>query len=157
MLTCKFIRITLLLPVLVAAVGCDRVQNEMYKSAIQKAIHESSLTGSAPTDEHVKALKSIDLSECPEDFRTAYIQYIHAWEEEAAVNNARARLSSQDGDAMAAGVLSTLFGSSTTPWSDHLRAEQELLSYQKRADTDLSVSAEGLNDGARKYGLTVVN
>ena len=58
---------------LIAATGCERLQNQMYKDAIQKALHESSLTGTEPTDEHVKALKSIDLADCPLEFRTVFI------------------------------------------------------------------------------------
>ena len=142
---------------LLATTGCERMQNEMYKSAIQKALHESSLTGSAPTDEHVKALKSVDLSECPQDFREVYSTYIHAWEEEAAVNDARIKLDSQEGDAAAAGLLSTLFGSSETPWSDHLRAQQQLEEYKKRADADTSARASDVNDAARKYGLNITD
>ena len=73
------------------------------------------------------------------------------------MHNAEARLRSQDGDAMGAGFLSTLFGSSTTPWSDHLRAEQDLKSYEVRADKDVSLSAQAVNDEARKYGMIIAN
>jgi hypothetical protein len=52
------------LPIL-AAVGCTDFQNAIYKSAIEKALHEDVLTGREPTYGHNAAMRKVDLGRCP--------------------------------------------------------------------------------------------
>ena len=136
-----------------AALGCNSLQDAIYKDAIEKALRENALTGSAATDEHVRAMRSVDLTNCPPDFREAYTRYIRAWEETAAVHNAKAKLDGEEDAAAVAGVLTTMFGSNDTPWSDHVRAERELRRLEVATSTDLSASSRQVDDIAVKYGV----
>lgn len=141
--------------VLAACAGCDELQQAADKAAIQKALHESSLTGTAPSDEHVQALKTVDLSACPQAFRAAFVQYIHAWEEEAAVNDAQVKLSNEEGPAAAAGLISTIFEMNETPWADHQNAVARLRHLKEVADGDVTASAKAVDDQARMFGLNI--
>ena len=137
--------------------GCGQMQTEIDKAAIQGVLHETGLTGTARSDEHVTALKTIDISHCPQDFRDGYVRFIHAWEEEAAVQKAKARIDAEQEPAALAGVLATMFNSAETPWGDHLSAETQLADYQKQADTDLDGAAQALNDLARRHGVNITS
>ena len=126
-----------------------------FKTAIEKALHEDSLTGAEPTTGHANAMRSVDLQECPPDFRVAYMKHIHAWDEKAAVHNAKVQVDAQEEDAAAAGALATLFDSSETPWNDHLQAEQELQKYENVASADVRSTFEEVEEVASKYGAKV--
>jgi hypothetical protein len=138
-----------------ATVGCQSIQNAMYKSAIEKALQQDSLTGTDPTMEHAANMRKIDLSDCPPEFRVAYMKHIEAWEEAAKVRQAKTELDNQADAAAAAGVLATLFDSNATPWNDHLRAEQEVQRLDVLASADIHSTWETLEQIASKYGAQV--
>lgn len=118
-----FLCLLTLVPVF-ALTACSGCQSMLYKPAIESALHQDALTGREPTDDHVASMRKVDLSNCPDDFRVAYVQYMQAWEQAAKVQKAKAELDSEADAAAAAGFLATLFSSDATPWSDHMRAEE---------------------------------
>jgi len=140
------------LPVLVLS-GCEGCQNLLYRSAIQKALHEDSLTGKDATDDHVAAMRKVDLSGCPPDFNVAYAKYIEAWEFSAKVQTAKAKLDNESDAAAAAGLLATLFGSDETPWSDHLAAEARLAQMNVDAANQIQSSWNAITEVSAKYGV----
>lgn len=133
--------------------GCGWIQDQIYKSAIQKAIHEDTLTGHAATMDHVNAMRNVDLSDCPEDFRTAYSHHIHAWEEAAVVQQAKTKLDNEEDGAALGGLLAAMFGSDDTPWADHQQAEQEVSQLSRKANGDIHSTWHEVEDAARKYGV----
>ena len=137
------------------ATGCDSIQNAIYKSAIEKAIHEDSLTGHESSYDHTNAMRKVDLSNCPPEFREAYSKHIHAWEESAAVKQARAKLDTEADAAAVGGMLASIFGSDETPWSDHLQAIQELNRLDGIASGDIHTTWQSVEDVARKYGAQI--
>jgi hypothetical protein len=149
-----FLGLLFLAPLLVAT-GCDGCQSIFYKSAIEKALHEDALTGHEPTFDHTAAMRKVDLSDCPEDFRVAYTNHIHAWDEAAKVNQAKAELTSDEDAAAAAGALATLFGSDETPWSDHERAVAEVNRLQQVASDDIHGTWQVVEDVSAKYNAQV--
>lgn len=132
--------------------GCDAIQNTRYRSAIEKALHEDALTGKDPTPGHVAAMRQVDISDCPQEFRTAYMNHIHAWDEAAAVAQAKAKLDHDEDAAAFAGALASLFNSDATPWSDHLRAEQEAERLTAVASKDIASTWQEIENLAGKYG-----
>lgn len=135
--------------------GCDWIQDGIYRSGIEKAIHEDSLAGHAATADHIQSMRRVDLSDCPQDFREAYSKHIHAWEEAAQVQQAKADLAKDEDAAAAAGVLATLFGTDDTPWSDHEAAVQRVDQYQQKASEDIHSTWQEVEDVARKYGVQI--
>jgi hypothetical protein len=101
-------------------VGCG-FENAAHAEAIKKVIHEDSLTGTDPTPGHAAAMRRIDLSACPDEFREAYVRHIQAWDTRAQVEAARIALENGTGAAMVGGALATLFDSAATPFADHAR------------------------------------
>ena len=160
-----FVFVMLLTITAVGSVGCEsaeeRAREEQaaeqakFKAAIEKALHEDALTGAEPTTGHANAMRTVDLQECPPDFRVAYMKHIHAWDEEAAVHNAKVQVDAQEDDAAAAGALATLFGSNESPWSDHLQAEEELKKYEAAATADIRTTFQEVEEVASKYGARV--
>jgi UDP-N-acetylenolpyruvoylglucosamine reductase len=138
-----------------ATAGCDHVQNAIYKSAIEKALHEDALTGTAPTSAHTAAMRKVDVTDCPQEFRVAYMNHIHAWDERAAVNQAKVKLDSEEDPAALAGMIASLFGSDAEPWGDHVRAEQEARRLEAIASSDLHSTWQEVERIASKYGAQV--
>jgi hypothetical protein len=140
----------------VAAIsGCESIQNMLYKTAIEKALHEDSLTGKLPTDDHVAAMRKVDLSGCPSDFNVAYVKYIEAWEQAAKIQKAKTELDNDSDAAAAAGALATLFGSDETPWSDHVQAEARIGEMTQDANDQISSDWDSIEQIAAKYGAQV--
>lgn len=135
--------------------GCDSIQNVVYKSAVERAIHEDALTGHEATIDHLNAMRAVDLSDCPPDFREAYSHHIHAWEEATRVQQAKARLESDEDSAALAGILATAFESDATPWSDHLQAVNRVDQQQARAEEGIRSTWQAVEDTARKYGARI--
>lgn len=126
-----------------------------YRSAIEKVLQMDLLTGTHATSEHTQGMRSIDLSECPLDFRVAYMAHIHAWDEAAAVMAANDKLNSnEDSDAIAGG-LATLFSSDATPWQDHLNAKANIERLAAQADADIKSTFNQVEILAAAYGARV--
>lgn len=142
------------LPILAAA-GCGVVREAMYKSAIEKAIHEDALTGKEPTSGHTDAMRKVDLSDCPRDFRIAYMNHIHAWDEAVAVYGAKMKLDRDEDAAAVGGIVASIFGSDASPWSDHVRAQQEVQKLTAVASRDISSTWQQVESVASKYGAQV--
>jgi hypothetical protein len=139
----------------IGAVGCEGMQNARYKTAIEQALHEDALTGTDPTPSHTSNMRTIDLSDCPPEFRVAYMEHIEAWEELVKVSQAKNELDSEADAAAAAGFLSTLFSMNTTPWRDHVRAEAEVQRLGVAATADVHSTWETVEQIASKYGAQV--
>ena len=139
--------------VAVHATGCDSIQDALYRSAIQKAIHEDALTGHGQTMDHVNAMRQVDLSDCPPEFREAYSHHIHAWQEAAQVQLAKTELDNDEGPAVVEGVLATVFDLDASPWSDHVQAENQVSQLQAKARGDIQSTWQEVEDVARKYGV----
>jgi Flp pilus assembly protein TadD len=135
--------------------GCEGCQNQIYKSAIEKALHEDALTGKQPTYDHTAAMRKVDMTNCPEDFRVTYMRHIHAWDEASAVREAKQKLDNEQDAAAIAGTLASLFGSDETPWGDHIRAEQEVQRLAEIASRDISSTWQDVEEVASKYGAEV--
>jgi hypothetical protein len=146
--------LALSLPIVVS-VGCDHVKAEMYKAAIERALHEDALTGKEPTVAHANAMRSVDMQNCPSEFREAYMKHVHAWDEKAAVHDAKLKVDNDAGGAALAGILADMFDSKETPWSDHLQAEQELQKYDAIASADVTSTWRLVEEIASKYGARV--
>ncbi len=140
-----------LMPIL-STVACTDLENAVYKSGIEKAIHEDALTGNEPTYGHTAAMRKVDLSDCPQDFRVAYANHIHAWDERAAAHAAKVKLDNDEDASAVAGLLSTLFDIDATPWSDHVRAENEVKRLESIASNDVHTTWQDVETVASKYG-----
>jgi hypothetical protein len=153
-IVCVALALIACVPVALLA-GCDSIQNAIYKSAIEKAIHEDALTGHEPTIDHVNAMRQVDLSDCPPEFREAYSHHIHAWEEAAQVQLAKAKLDNDEDSAAVAGILASVFDADATPWSDHVQAVNRVNQLQAQAHDDIQSTWQGVEDVARKYGVQI--
>ncbi len=139
------------LPMLVAT-GCSVAQDALYKSAIEKALHEDALIGKDPTAGHTAAMRQVDMSDCPQEFRVAYMNHIHAWDEAAAVGQAKTKLDNEEDGAAVGGILASLFGADATPWSDHVRAQEEVQRLAGVAAGDIKSTWQQIEVLAAKYG-----
>ena len=132
--------------------GCDAIQNTRYRTAIEKALHQDALTGKDATPGHIAAMRQVDISDCPQEFRVAYMNHIHAWDEASAVAQAKAKLANEEDAAAFAGALASLFNSDATPWSDHLHTEQEAEHLTAVAGQDIASTWQEIENLAGKYG-----
>lgn len=137
---------------LLSAIGCENLHRSKYKAAIEKALHEDALAGTEPTELHTTAMRKVDLSDCPDDFRAAYGKHIRALEEKAKVQQALAELDNGSDAAAVAGTLATLFGTDDTPWRDHVAAVKELDKLQWGATAEAGATQRQVEEIASRYG-----
>lgn len=58
-------------------------------TSIEKVLKQDSVTSDNATSiaDVVKRMRAIDLSSCPNDFKAAYVEHIHAWESAASIES----------------------------------------------------------------------
>jgi hypothetical protein len=140
---------------LLAATGCQVDKNAAYKTAIEKALHEDALTGHEPTLDHAAEMRNVDLTGCPEDFRTAYTNHIHAWDDAAKAHQAVEELNSESDAATAAVALGKIFGTDASAWSDRDQAVVVVTRLQKAASDAIHSTWATVQQVAAKYGAQV--
>ncbi len=143
-----------------SSVGCDEMakqaEAEAYKQAIVRVYHDLNLVGNEATDDHMARMHSIDLSGCPGDFRLSYAHYMDAWGERVAVHKAAVKNSDDALPSAGAELLARAFGvDSAQPWQEHQQAASQIEAYSNRAESDLTVTANEMNDLAIKYGVSL--
>jgi len=144
--------IILILAIIVSltTVGCKH-----YAESITKVLQQDKETEGIKDDgQRIKQMRDIDLSECPEDFRGAYVDNIHAWEDAAPIDVALAQLQSKSvrDDATLAGILATLFNSEKTPYSDWQDAIEGLKQKRREASDKINDTWKIVENIAVKYG-----
>lgn len=99
------------------------------QAAVQAVLDADVVAGSASDSATVAArMAAIDLANTPGEFRSAYLDHTEAWRQLGRVDTALAQLKSDEGmqTAAAKALLSTIFGTPDTPFSDQLAAINEL-------------------------------
>ena len=91
--------------------GCGRNAAARSIEVVLKADAVTTQGAKSVTDV-VNNMRSIDLTNCPNDFRVAYVTHIHAWEALAAVEQKAISLESDanSGAAMAESFIRGFFG-----------------------------------------------
>jgi hypothetical protein len=137
---------------LVAATGCEGCRNAGYKSAIERALQQDALTGHEPSLDHTAAMRKVDLTGVPDDYRAAYENHIQAWDQAGKVHQAIVDLNNNVDLATATAAV---FGPNATPWSSREQAASELDRMQKAASDDIHSTWARVEQVAGKYGATV--
>jgi hypothetical protein len=97
-------------------------------------------------------MRDIDLSSCPRDFKLAYLDHIHAWEDMARIQQAFIKLREQSDLAIVAGMVATLTEAKASPFSDYLEAEAELDRLGRQADEEITETWQVLERLTISYG-----
>jgi hypothetical protein len=137
---------------LLAATGCEGCRNAGYKSAIERALQQDALTGHEPSLDHTAAMRKVDLSGVPDDYRAAYADHIRAWEQAGKVHQSIVDLNN-NGDLAAA--AKEVFGPDAAPWSSREQAVSELTRLQQAASDDIHSTWARVEQVAGKYGAQV--
>ncbi len=89
-----------------------------YARCVEATLDDPIVLSDAHTrEQRVRHMRTLDLRDCPTDFRTAYLENIQAWEELNAVRAALTRLNSGEeiGTALLGDVLMGALGSDYRP------------------------------------------
>ncbi|SEB97749.1 hypothetical protein [Terriglobus roseus] len=133
-------------------------QRLQYKAAVERVLQLDDRT-SAIRDlpQRVSAMKNIDTSECPPEFRSAYLDHTDAWLELARARQARSELAS-DG-SIESTLIRSLFasanGSSETPVEDLLRSDAGLAQMESNASQRISSTFAVVQKIAFQYGAAL--
>lgn len=147
-----FFHVLLLAAPLLLVTGCQGSQNASYKAAIERALHEDALTGHEPSLDHTAAMHQVNLTGCPDDFRTAYEYHIAAWDEAGKVHQAIVDLNNNEDLATATAAV---FGPNAPAWSSREQAAVELDRLQKSASNNIHTTFLQVEAVAHKYGAQV--
>ena len=143
----------LFLAVAGAITGCDGIRNAWYNKALTRALHENGLIVTDSIKDRVEAMRRVDLSGCPDDFTSAYQQYIHAWEELASAEADREKLQGQWGEVVKDGVLALLPGSNETPVADYRKKLKDAENSVDEANRGIQTRRQIFEAVIQKYGL----
>ena len=140
----------------------ERIQKEnmkiLYKNSINSVlISDNNLALISGGDKNRQALemRKIDISNCPSDFATAYIDHIHAWEDAGKVQQAQDELKKYADLAAVAGIIATLSESEATPFSNYLEAERELNRLSIIASDEIENTWKKIEHIAVSYGASL--
>lgn len=138
----------------------QKAEAERVAGAIEAALHADAQTGSISDDtQRAQAMRAIDTSACPPDFRAAYLDHIFAWERYAKVTKAISDLNSDDSVnvTLALSALTALLGGSGTPILDHIQAAERLDELKAEANGQIRATFERVQVVATGYGATLPN
>ena len=120
----------------------------------QEAAARSATTGS--TVDIVTTLRAIDTSKCPEDFRVAFLRYIHAWESGAVVGQRNAEFHAQASSpiVMAESIVRGYFGD---PFGKAMEINAGATSLQQQiaaAHEEIRIAYQKVEEVAVKHGVS---
>jgi PBP1b-binding outer membrane lipoprotein LpoB len=112
-----------------------------FKACVERVLlADSAANSSNRTNNQVaQAMRLIDTSDCPSDFRQAYEKHTYAWENSGKIEAAEAYLNSKESreSTIAQSIFETIIGSEKTPLLDHLAAERELARLKSIASQEI--------------------
>ena len=105
----------------------------------------------------VAGMRKLSLSRCPRDFAAAYVDYIHAWEDAAEIQNAWNKAESNENikDLIGTELLQKLFGSNQDAINDAAAVERRLKSAASDAQEDIKKTHNKVEHIAATYGATL--
>lgn len=138
-----------------AKLESDQAEAARVAAAVQTAMQADAATASIANDsQHAAAMRAIDTSTCPPEFRAAYLEHIFAWERYAKIQRAIADLNSDDsvGVTVALSALNGLLGGRGTPILDHIQAAQQLETLREEARDQIHTTFERVEVVATGFG-----
>lgn len=135
----------------------QKIQEDNWRTAISRVLAADAAVQKTSDQAIYSQQSAIDMSGTPSDFAAAYYSNTKAWEKAAQVQSAIAKLKSDDsmGPAVIGGILATALGSDQTPFSDQIRAIQQLEDYRKGEVNELiSSSWQEVEKSAISHGVT---
>jgi hypothetical protein len=135
-------------------------QKKAYATAITTCLAADSKTAignSNSPSEQSREMRQIDLSLCPNDFATAYVDHIHAWEDYARYKVDWDKLESDDNikSTLLQSIIDDAFGSNAAPIKDAADAEQQLKEAMKSALEKIHTTYQDVEHVAVSYGGTL--
>lgn len=134
------------------------VQRTQFKVAIERVLQSDDRTGSVQDlERRVQAMQRIDTSDCPSEFRSAYLDHIDAWIDLARAKQARSELAS-DGSietTLLRSLFASLNNSSETPVEDLLRSDAGLAQVEASASQRVHDTFTAVQKVAFQYGASL--
>jgi hypothetical protein len=135
-------------------------QLEAYKMAVVTVLKADSTIGATSNGNFTAqalAMRRLDLSQCPRDFATAYIDHVHAWENAAEIMEALAKLRSEENvkDALVKTLLQKLFGSDNNAIEDAVQAEDMLKEAALKSTEKIKSTYQEVERIAVSYGASL--
>jgi hypothetical protein len=126
-----------------------------YAPALEAALQADQQTsGYGMSSGRVTAMRAIDLSQTPADFREAYLEHIFAWERRVRADQAWKSLNTEQNnrDTLAGGVVCALLDCNTNPIDSRLEAEERLKQEIQAASQEISATFQEVQRVAVRYG-----
>jgi uncharacterized membrane-anchored protein YjiN (DUF445 family) len=137
-------------------------QELQFKNSITKVLSEdagiASVSHGSATIQ-AQEMRKIDISQCPADFSTAYVDHIHAWEFSAKVQRALNELNSNEneGKVIADQIWAELFGTGETPIADAVELDDKLKEQAEIASGEIKSTFNKVEHIAVSYGAVLPN
>lgn len=133
-------------------------QEDLYKTAIESILGQdvaASKAGSYPRI--VMAMRNIDISPAPQDFRVAYEQHTQAWEHRSKLQDQWNNLTSDDHEkqVLGWGIVCGLFSCPNNPIDSQVDIENAMKQLKAEDDEAISNTYDIVKQAAAKYGAHI--
>ena len=128
-----------------------------YAPAIEAALLVDDGTVShGVTQARVDAMRAIDVSRTPTDFREAYLEHIFAWERRVRAERAWRELTSDEntGPVVIGGIVCAAIGCERNPIDTRVEAEERLKAEIRAAQDQVSSTFQDVQRIAVRYGAS---
>ncbi len=130
-------------------------QNEAYRVAITEALRQDDVAGHTyrGATAVAAAMRQIDLSETPAEYRIAYFDHIAAWENYGKLQDEYANLSSDDSESnvVASSFLCSLLSCGATPIKDRIDLLNRLRAAMVQANNEIGTTFHAVERIAVSY------
>lgn len=136
----------------------EEEQRQNYIRAINSVLNADAEARNTSNGDHAlcaSKMRDIDISQCPSDFATVYVEHLQAWEYSAKIRKDKKALKEQEGAAVAGGILTTVAGSNATPYSDYVKAVKEMEQLAVHANDEIRRTWKIVERTAVSHGATL--
>jgi len=131
-------------------------EEESYRRNIERVLAADKKTNENATSVSsvVAAMRKIDTSGCPNDFRSAFLAHIHAWENLGEVETAALRFKStnESGEVMAESFIRGLLGDPLGKTTEIMQAQNQLQAAAQRASQEIKSTYRRVEEIAVLHG-----
>lgn len=139
------------------AARLEAERREARRVSIEAVLNADSHTNYTAVSDRLTAMRAIDTSQTPDDFRQAYLNHINAWDRYGRARDAMAELTSDEQltSVVLQEAFNVVFDLGGSPVGNYTDAINRLKVLQDKASEDINSTFQAVESIAVGYGATL--
>lgn len=159
MITFKQLSFVIAIAASISLAGCGAMTANKRRNAIQRVLDQNARVTDNATSvaQIVSRMRAIDCSNCPSDFRQAYVTHIHAWEMLASVETQAKQYGTNyfSGEAMIESFIRGAMGDPFGKAQEAIAAKNQLQQSYQYATNQIKLTLNRVEEIAVGYGASL--